>query len=171
MELAAMRWLAFEKRCHAVLFERTPDQRFGYRPDVIGLTRDRYLLEVEIKRTVHDFRANSKKAHIRTRDIQLDRWPRQFWFLVPSDILDQVRPLCPKWAGLASLYDGYNLMVVVPAPANPGARRLSTKQLARMFHLLSNQLMACEGMWRSKNLPWEPCYWLEGKPHGAEYMI
>ncbi len=104
----ALRWLRFEKACPVALFERSP--RFsGGRPDVLGITKTRYLLEIEVKRSFADFRANSKKNHIIHREheafkLQAERlalkWPKQFWFLVPPELVKKVEPWIPDYAGL-----------------------------------------------------------------------
>lgn len=55
LELAAARWLRFEKRCMAVLFERTPRAWSCGLPDALGITCSRHMIEIEIKRTLSDF--------------------------------------------------------------------------------------------------------------------
>lgn len=84
LELLAMRWLRWEKRCIIVLTERSPRAQSCGEPDVLGITKDRYMYEIEVKRTISDFRADSDKPSRKFRD---DGWrapklPKQFYYLV-----------------------------------------------------------------------------------------
>ena len=51
----AAEWLRYERRCPIIAFERPPQSWGSYRPDVLGITRGRALIEVEIKVTLSDF--------------------------------------------------------------------------------------------------------------------
>jgi hypothetical protein len=141
LEHTALKWLAFEKNCLAVMHERTPRYCTGI-PDVLGLTRGRHLIEIEIKRSVSDFKRNEKKISSRNRDIYLSYHPRQFYFFVPEEIHDKVVPLCPEWAGLAKLSNGVTFEVTKLAPVNEKSKRLTTKECVKFFHSLSNQVVS-----------------------------
>lgn len=141
LENSALRWLAWEKKCIAVLHERQPRYHMGT-PDVLGLTRARYLIEVEVKRSVSDFKANSQKHCVLNREHFKAYWPRQFYFFVPETIVQKCEHLTPEWAGLAKLVDGVRFEVVKPAPVNHESKRLTTKECVKFFHLLSNQVVS-----------------------------
>ena len=100
MELAAMHWLRYQKGCALITLERQPRFMAWARPDVLGLTTKRELVEVEIKRTLSDFKANAKKRHVRYRDNFITQWPHWFYFLVPKALAPEVADLRPTWAGL-----------------------------------------------------------------------
>ncbi len=142
LEARAFAWLRFEKRCPIVLWERSP--RYCGRPDVVGVTKDRYLVEIEIKRTVGDFRANADKWHVRTRNLSLPKWPRLFWFAVPRKLVEKVSAELPEYAGLltADELDAGFLEVVKRPTANTQSRRLSIKEAIRCVECQSNQLWA-----------------------------
>lgn len=142
LETRAFAWLRFEKRCPIVLWERTP-RPCGI-PDVLGITKDRYLVEIEIKRTVGDFRANAEKWHVRTRNLHLPKWPRLFWFAVPRKLVEKVSAELPEYAGLltADELDAGFLEVVKRPTANTQSRRLSIKEAIRCVECQSNQLWA-----------------------------
>lgn len=142
LEKAALRWLAWEKKCMAVLFERNPRYTGGV-PDALGITQARYMIEVEVKRSVSDFKANAEKRHVQNRPHFLERWPKQFYFLVPDEIAVRASLLVPEWAGLAKLVDTYKFVVVKQAPVNTASKRLTTRECVKLFHLLSNQLTSC----------------------------
>lgn len=140
LEARAFAWLRFEKRCKVVLWQRSPRQ-CGI-PDVIGVTKDRYLVEIEIKRTIADFRANADKCHVRLRDFHLRSWPRLFWFAVPRNLVEKASKELPPYAGLltADQFDAGFLELVKRPTANAQSRRLSIKEAVRCVELQSNQL-------------------------------
>lgn len=179
LEHMAMFWLRFEKRCRVVLTERSP--RYGNgKPDVLGITDARFLLEIEIKRSVSDFRANDNKPHIAGQNAAFalegefcsEMFPRQFWYLVPHGLVEKVRPLLPKWAGLLrgpSEDEVQGLSCVVKATTNKGSKRLSTKECVQLAQCMSNQifsLTSCIYGLQSR-VKWE----LEHGQHQQDYVI
>lgn len=149
LEFKAMQWLKFEKNCPLVIMERSPRAGYCGLPDVLGITKDRYMLEIEIKRSVSDFRANAKKPHIRCREEQLgelsDRYnamaPKQFWFLVPEKLVEKVLPEVPKWAGLLT-EEKRGLKVIQKSPQNFASQKLSLKDCSRLMRNVGNQIYA-----------------------------
>ena len=147
LEFKALHWLRFEKACPVALFERTP--RYGHgQPDVVGITKAGFILEIEVKRSLADFKKNFHKDHIirreKCRDVAgvMCCYPKQFWFLVPNNLVDKVTPLLPTWAGLIrgpAEYE-YQLSVVVKSPSNPHATRLTTKEMIRLGNNMANQI-------------------------------
>jgi hypothetical protein len=151
LETRAFYWLRFDKKCPIVLFERSPRIYWG-RPDVLGVGKDRFLLEIEIKRSMADFRANQEKTHVANRPRIIRRWPRLYWFLVPKALVAKVIPELPEYAGLLTEGPGTSLdystpviEVVRKASANPMSRRLSLKECLRVVELQSNQLLSHVG--------------------------
>lgn len=158
LELQGALWLKFDKKCPLVFYERTP--RYGHgQPDIMGVNDRRFIFEIEIKRTVSDFRANAKKPHIVNRcsteaDVARhyqEMAPRQFWYLVPPKLVERVRPEVPDWAGLLTVEndpgdDGYSTPIRVksikPAPTNALSKKLSPKECIRLFGTLGNQIMS-----------------------------
>ena len=147
LEYMALYWLRFEKRCHVALFERSPREQFNGRPDVIGVTRQGFLMEIEIKRSVKDFKADRLKPHVAGRDIadhpHWNKWPRWFWYLVPKDICDEVTPLVPSWAGLLrgpSNDEAQGLFSIVPAIQNHQSAKLTPKECVRLARCMANQI-------------------------------
>lgn len=133
----AFRWLTLERNCITVLTERSP--RWGHgQPDVLGVTKNRYLVEIEVKVSMADFRNNAKKAHVIRRNVK--QWPKHFWFLVPDAMVEKCLPELPEWAGLLRSYRG--IQEVKPAPVNPESKRLSVKEVAVLFRKQTLQLMS-----------------------------
>lgn len=114
---------------------------------MLGITKDRYLFEIEIKRSLADFHANSLKPHIATRLLgnSHEKYPRCFWYLVPYELADKVQPLLPDWAGLLrgpSPMDVQQLFAIVKAPCNRASRRLTTRECVELAHCMANQIYA-----------------------------
>lgn len=140
---AAVQWLRYQCQCPVVALERGISM--GGTPDVIGLTPKRFITEIEIKRTVSDFKRNAKKlaGFQRGRSIFADTgWeptrPRLFYFLVPREIADKVQPLLQPEQGLMVLgensrYQGVpEVRVVRVATPSARAKRLTTRQCVDM---------------------------------------
>jgi hypothetical protein len=139
MELQAMRWLRFEKRCPLAFFERGPRSS---RPDVLGVLNSRYMVEIEIKRSASDFKADAKKWHIANRADYLPRWPRWFYYLVTPEIVGKIQ--CPSWAGLMVAGEFQVLNVITEAPVNPESEKLSVQDTIKLVRVLGNQILSTE---------------------------
>jgi hypothetical protein len=139
LELCAANWLRWHRRCLAVLHERTPRQVAG-QPDCLGITRSRYTIEVEIKRSLSDFHADKNKRSRRYRE-RLSQYPKEFWYLVPSKLSEQVKSVLPEWAGLAMMNEhSLRFVEVIPSPINRESQKLTVKECVNVFHKISNQL-------------------------------
>jgi hypothetical protein len=176
LEFRATWWLKHEKRCALVLHERTPRAYHCGRPDVLGILPSRHLLEIEIKRSVSDFKANSSKHFIQMRENEnaevrrkfIESAPKQFWFMVPKKLVDQVIDLVPDYAGLMTAEDDrrYDVTLIKRAPVNQNARRLSIGECARVMHNVGNQMMKLhEGTFlraqMKGNEDWDRAYGME----------
>ena len=92
IEASVMTWLRYDRGCPIVCVERGLEWR--YRPDILAVTKSRHLIEVEVKRTIADFRANAEK---RFPDVAIRS---QFYFAVPPDLADRIAAELPDGAGL-----------------------------------------------------------------------
>lgn len=139
-----MRWLWIEQKCLVVLEERTPKYGMG-QPDVIGVTPGRYLTEIEIKRSVADFRADAKKPHRINRSsfgLVLSNHPRLFYYLMPADLGKRLLPEIPVWAGLMVVHDAYyNMEILKLSPINKESAKLTVKQCARLSRQMTAHMM------------------------------
>jgi len=143
LELMAMRWLWLDRKCKIVLEQRSPRYWTGH-PDVIGVTTSRHLLEIEIKRSVSDFRADAFKHHRlpATRQFHIAEQPRQFYYLAPRDLIEKILPILPTWAGLMKPDGGgYSAEVVKVAPVNAASKKLSLKECVKLARLMTNHMM------------------------------
>ena len=140
LELAAMRWLWIDKKCLVVLEERTPSYQMG-QPDVLGITAGRYMVEIEIKRSVSDFRADAKKDHRINRSRFLKNQPRQFYYLMESRLADKLVGEIPEWAGLMKTDERFYVEIVKQAPVNKESLPLSLKQCVRLSRMMTSHMM------------------------------
>lgn len=144
LELMAMRWLRFERKCVIVMRERCPRWGNG-NPDVIGITPARYVIEIEIKRSVSDFRANALKRHRINRNFYIERQPRWFYYLMPLALAEKLEPEIPEWAGL--MHDGISRIgggVIRAAPVNKLSQKLTIKECCKAVPLVVNHLISSE---------------------------
>lgn len=130
-------WLKLEKRCLLVMHERSPRTWHCGIPDVFGVNANRFTFEIEIKRSMSDFRANSKKRHIQHGRFSdnglvaakhLEMAPKQFWFLVTEDMVEKCKNELPDYAGLMTIRRGFQIEVVKQAPINSMSKKISLKE-------------------------------------------
>ena len=138
LELAAAHWLRYEQQCVLISLERGGLQ-WSARPDVFGVTRQRLTIEVEVKRTVSDFRANARKRSVVLRDKLTEIWPAYFYFLAPPHVAEKVLPEVPEWAGLLTFDARWSqalwpaeLVPLKRADRNHDAKPLNLIRLAKM---------------------------------------
>lgn len=103
MRAQAVMWLRYERDCPVVALER------GHGvcgiPDAIGITPKRRVIEIEIKRSMADFRHNDKKWRSRQRMRiwlgQSDSFgfndPQQFYFFVEAVMVEKCKAELPEW--------------------------------------------------------------------------
>lgn len=163
MRAAAVQWLRYDRQCVVVAIERTFG---GCQADVVGVSPKRHVTEIEIKRTMADFRANEEKHGIKLRknDALLgqtfgDRepwWtvPHQFYFLVEPAMVEKCKAELPPGCGLLSpqvvgesdikpLYPGVPRIVVrVVAPVDSRARKLTVRKCVQMAKNQSGTLFS-----------------------------
>ena len=108
---------------------------------MLGITKSRNRVEIEVKFSLQDFRRNSAKWIVANRKLQIDRWPWKHFFLVPPELVEPVTRECPEWAGILTC-GLYGVHVVREAPMNQESRRMSVKQCVKTAYLLSNQVIA-----------------------------
>lgn len=145
LEFLAMEFLTSEKRCEIILFERSPRAGSCGDPDVLGVNPRRFIYEIEVKRSLSDFRANARKPFHALRNAGMDasRYPKLYWFLTPPELSDRAKTILPSWAGLLrgpAQGEYGNLKTVVEAPVNAASKRLSTSECVRLVRCMRNQL-------------------------------
>ena len=133
-----MRWLWLEKKCHYLIEQRAPRFWLGS-PDILGVTAQRFLIEVEVKRSVVDFKRDADKRHRRNRERFLEDQAKLFYYMMPAEIADKVFHDIPEWAGvLIPDANQHQAQVMKPSPVNNKSRRLSLKECAKMCRYMTN---------------------------------
>lgn len=157
LESAALCWLRYKRQCPLVMLERTPFAywRDRYRPDVVGISRERLAIEIEIKRTAGDYNANWKKLGF--QDGHPPAAPRfdQRYFLVPMAMKEHAIQNLPMGWGLivSSERRGTDMdLNVAKAAKRWGAKPLSTALLVRAVQHQSGTL-ASLAKWISEKEP------------------
>jgi hypothetical protein len=101
----AFNWLRYEHGCSLISFERTPLETDG-RPDVLGMLRNRQLVEVEIKVDLADMRHDASKRHRRMviQDIQRPApgTANYLYYLVPEEMVGPALEELPAHVGVIS---------------------------------------------------------------------
>lgn len=172
LELIAMRWMRYERKLPVVMRERSPRMWLCGEPDVIGITPSRYLVEIEIKRSVSDFRADFKKRSRINREAYIHLAPKQFYYLVLPDMVDRVEPIVPAWAGLMTTHSNeMSVVLVKTAPVNRASKRLTINESARLVHMMANHLLTveerCDKVMNNFRNGYDPLPW----PHVIDYSI
>lgn len=141
-----MRWLKWEKRCMLVLCERSPRECSCGRPDVLGVSQGRYAIEIEIKRTLSDFKSDAHKASRRNRDLFPERFPKYFYYLTPPDFSEAITPLLPSRAGqmVADTHRSWSVNIIKSAPVNTASKKFSIRECVRLAFMMSSQVLSVE---------------------------
>lgn len=169
LELLALRWLLYEKRCEIAICERSPRSLWCGQPDVLGITKARYTIEIEIKRSLSDFRADSDKPSRKYRhsenpnlDKLLSKLPKQFYYLVPAELQARVELILPAWAGLMIPPRPGNsewLHMCKVAPVNRESKRLAVKECCRLVRMVANWAMSEAESRQAQFLRFRDGYW------------
>lgn len=112
LRFQALQWLRYKQRCPIVCCERPAFEyeRGSLRPDALGITRGRQLIEVEIKVSATDLRQDAKKPRFtRYAHGRASNKVRKY-YLVPPRLLALALEVVPQECG-----------VLVPEYSNPRA--------------------------------------------------
>ncbi len=83
--------VALEANCRLEAFSD------GGQADILAVTKDRYLIEVEVKLNIADFRRDKQKMKHRSFRDNLVSYPtRLFYFAVPKELANKVKLLCDQ---------------------------------------------------------------------------
>lgn len=149
LRASAAAYLRYVRQYPVIAFERGLD--YSNRPDILAVTKSKYLVEVEIKVTVADFKNDRKK-----RKYQHEVWHgvkrRQFYYCVSRHIVDKVLTLLPQDCGLMTLgdrkvYGTTQIKIVRKGPVNRTAGPITLRQVVEMVRNQSGTLCSmAQGM-------------------------
>lgn len=146
----AMHYLRYNRQCQLMWTQRSPWDRWDHRPDVIALTKSRRVIEVEVKVTLADFKVNAEKRCMTNPVLRWHEGPvwnmtESFYFAVPVQLIEKIKPLLPDYAGLLAVEENpWNTRVSVQAPKRRDSPRLSTKQMVIAARHLSGTLVSMQ---------------------------
>lgn len=126
-------------RLNAVRYDDNT-KRLGYRSenivthecDMLMVTKNYFLREIEIKVSVSDFKADFNKKHNHEGNI------KQFYYAVPYYILDKIKDLVPEHAGiLVAVYENehWQLKRYKKAIDNKSATPIDEEKLNKIFRI------------------------------------
>lgn len=133
-------WLRYTKQCPIVTFER--GMNYSDRPDVLAVTDDRRLIEIEIKVSFSDFKADAKKDKWRRQKSGYTIVPAYFYYCVTEEIAPKVLPLLPDGAGLIVPMLGWsrNQRMMNPNTGLPDLKSLRKASRAHETKLSQRQM-------------------------------
>ena len=100
--------------------------------DMLMVTKNYFLREIEIKVSVSDFKADFKKKHNHEGNI------KQFYYAVPYYILDKIKDLVPEQAGImVAVYENehWQLKRYKKAIDNKSATTIDEEKLNKIFRI------------------------------------
>lgn len=147
----AIHYLRYKRQCGLIWTQRSPWNRSDHHPDVIGITKDRRVIEVEVKVSMADFRANAEKSCMNSVSRLVYRQPEfagpvwehaaAFYFAVPLKLASPAAAELPSYAGLLVVHENpWQTFVLRAAPRRPNAPRLSTREMVLAAKHLSAML-------------------------------
>jgi len=151
-------YFRYTRQFPLVTFERSFKEYF-IKPDILVVTKNRKLIEVEVKVSLSDLKNDIKKRGwvLRQKYPDLYMMPYQFYYAVPSPLKDKAIEIIKGWkddgymngdAGLICVLDkdnlGYNdVFVAIKAPINKEALTLSLKNVVKMVKDQTGTLCSC----------------------------
>lgn len=100
--------------------------------DMLVIRNTSYAVEIEIKRSISDLKADFKKKH----DHSDDRI-KELYYAVPEELLESSTELIPEHAGIISIEyyrKKYRAVIIRKAKINK-SRRLTAEEILRISHL------------------------------------
>jgi len=98
--------------------------------DLLIIPPNRFAIEVEIKISIADLKADAKKWHHHESELI-----RELYFAIPVAILDKAMPHIPERAGVLTVNGSGRVNVTRYATPNPAAVKITADKRAEILHL------------------------------------
>lgn len=141
MKARILKYLRFDRQMHMVCTEVGM-----FSSDVGAITKSNQLLEIEVKCTLADFKADKlKEKHSMYLNESKEKFfkPHFFYYAVPSDLINKVALLINPKYGLIKVNETYPYIVLVKKPAllrkSPVNEEETRKFIMRMASDLVNR--------------------------------
>ena len=131
-------WLRYNRQCLMVCFERDLGYFVSGQPDILAISKEHFVIEVEVKVSVSDFRKDKKKRKWEMEGGGFLRNVRQFYYAVPKNMVEKIKDDIPRSCGLMAIDDFYhhrlndNVAIIKKAPTNRAAERVTLPTAIRM---------------------------------------
>ena len=140
IKMCAACYFRFARQYPIVTLEYWHYQDCCVQQDVLALDSKRRPVEIEVKVTLSDFKADANKHIWSFRNRGL-KWPWKFYYAVPVDLIESVRPLFRDDCGLIAVRPGFEnqvrperaVSVVVKAPAHKDYEVVSDAKYGRII--------------------------------------
>ncbi len=148
IKMCVANYFRFARQCPVVTLEYHHYRDGGVQSDVLVMTKDKRLIEIEVKVTLSDFKADIRKPIWSRRNVSKKFWPWKFYYAVPADLVAKVEPLLYAGCGLVGVAGGYEqspvpqqaVTVAVTAPKHKDCELVSEKRYARIIAAQSSTL-------------------------------
>lgn len=105
VKMCVANYFRYARACPLVTLEYYHFRDACVQPDVLCLDKKRRLIEIEVKISLSDFKADAKKQIWESRNLGM-RWPWKFYYAVPIQLEQKVKPILPAGCGLLRVEDG-----------------------------------------------------------------
>jgi len=141
IKLCIAQYFRYNRQCKLITLERSVPRLGWYCPDILIVNKDRKIIEVEVKISLADFKADAKKRIWKTRDTGKVKMPHQFYYGIPAELEEKIKPIMRKDCGLIRIGDkkewqhyGGAVSVAKTAPVNKESKRLTARELVEMVN-------------------------------------
>jgi len=139
IKMCVAEYFRYTRQCPIISFERSVIPYASHNPDILVVSKDRRLIEIEVKISLSDFRADAKKRIWKHRDAGNAAMPYQFYYAVPYELKDKVEPILRPDCGLLLVTEREQffskaVFTQKRAPINKRSQKLSLLRATRMAY-------------------------------------
>jgi len=134
IELALAKY--FNYRIHLIVPNVFWGLGFNYELDLMVVSANNYATEIEIKTSVSDIKAESKKR----KSAHCSNKIKKFYFAVPEALKDKALELIPEKAGLFIVSPRLKVSIARVPQLNKAARPLTEQELKKLHELAAMRI-------------------------------
>lgn len=139
IKMCVAHYYRYSRQCLMISFERGVEFEWRHSPDILVVTKDLFLIEIEVKTSLADFKNDEKKTIWKMREKGKVKMPYQFYYAIPAELEEKIKPLLRKDCGLIRIYNSYSFQpaksvcVAKTAPVNKEAVKIKPNQYIKMI--------------------------------------
>jgi len=139
VKMCIAEYYRYERQAPIFSFERSVGSYGNHHPDILVVTNKRRLVEIEVKVSLSDFKADAKKRIWAARDSGWCAMPYQFYYAIPDYLVEKILPLVRKDCGVLSVkyrrdFFSKSVMCNRRAPINKKSKKLSLTRATKMAY-------------------------------------